>query len=64
MEIGSQNIHPGHPLTTQANLKTEMQVQDRGPDSIPPVSQSNSSSESNTSYDNTKSQGRYLDTKA
>ncbi|NCN11514.1 MAG: hypothetical protein GW938_16885 [Leptospira sp.] len=64
MEIGSQNVHSAHPMAVQSSIRTEMQVQDRGPDSIPPISSANYSAETNTQVDNTKSSGRYLDTKA
>jgi hypothetical protein len=64
MEVGTQNVHSAHPVAVQANLRTEMQIQDRGSDSVPPVSSSNKNAETSTEVDNTKTQGRYLDTKA
>jgi hypothetical protein len=64
MEPINQNVYSAHPVNMQAGLRTDMQVQDRGPDSLPPTTESYDSSESKSDYDNSKSSGRYLDTKA
>lgn len=64
MEISSQNISTYHPVNAQAALRTDMQAQDRGPDSIPPANPSGNGAETSTSYDNSKTQGRYLDVEA
>ncbi|MCG9876313.1 MAG: hypothetical protein MH321_16170 [Leptospiraceae bacterium] len=64
MEIGTQNIHSAHPMAVQSSIRTENQVQDRGPDSVPPISSASYSAETNTKVDNTKSSGRMLDTTA
>lgn len=64
MELIQSNVYSAHPVNMQAGLRTDMQAQDRGPDSLPPTNESQDSSGSGTDYDNSKSSGRYLDTKA
>lgn len=51
-----------HPVNVQAGIRTEPEMQGRGPDSVPPASNSRSTGDTNTTYDNTKTQGRYIDT--
>lgn len=64
MEINTQNVTAYHPVNAQAALRSDSQVQDRGPDSIPPAKSSGDSSGAGTEYDNSKTSGRFLDTSA
>ncbi|MCC5814555.1 MAG: hypothetical protein JJT78_07350 [Leptospira sp.] len=64
MEINNQNITSYHPVNSQAALRSDSQMQDRGPDSIPPTTASNSGTGTQTDYDNAKSSGRHLDVEA
>jgi hypothetical protein len=63
MEIGSQNVYSAHPVNVQAALRSDAQIQDRGPDSLPPVSAGPEGQPSGTSTE-AKSEGRYLDIRA
>lgn len=64
MEINSQQVYSAHPVNVQAALRTDMQVQDRGPDSLPPANSAKDSSGSDANYEDNRSSGRYLDTRA
>lgn len=64
MEINNQNVTSYHVMNSQAALRSDAQMQDRGPDSIPPTSASNSGTGTNTDYDNSKTSGRRLDVEA
>jgi hypothetical protein len=64
MEPIQSNVYSAHPVNMQAGLRTDMQAQDRGPDSLPPAKESQDSAGSGAEYDNSKPSGRYLDTTA
>ncbi len=55
------NISSYHPVGVQAGIKTEPELQGRGPDSVPPAQNSSSTVDMNPNSDSSQSAGRRLD---